>query len=97
VVTHEAPGYHPNGFEMLDTLAGALRAKVTVHGHHHTSLDSSARWVSQGFKSFGVGLRGITAIDGDGQAEIIVPGEPDFEQGYRSTLAALQLKPKSFG
>lgn len=84
LVTHEAPGYHPHGFEMLDTLAGALRVKVAVHGHHHVSLDSSACWVSQGFKSFGVGLRGITAIDGEGQAKVIVPGEPDFERGYRA-------------
>ena len=77
LITHEAPGYHPNGFELLDTLVQSMGAQVAVHGHHHDRLDSSARWVAQGFKSFGVGLRGITAIDAEGQAEVIVPGECD--------------------
>ena len=83
LVTHEAPGYHPNGFDILDTLAQAMGVKVTVHGHHHDALDSSARWQAQGFKSFGVGLRGITAIDVEGGAEIIVPGEIDAERAHR--------------
>lgn len=77
LITHEASGYHPNGFELLDTLAQAMGAKALVHGHHHDRLDSSERWARQGFKSFGVGLRGITAIDADGKAEVIVPGELD--------------------
>jgi predicted phosphodiesterase len=77
LVTHEAPGYHPHGFEILDTLAQSLGARIVVHGHHHDSVDSSTRWATQGFKSFGVGLRGITAIDADGQARVIVPGELD--------------------
>jgi hypothetical protein len=76
-ITHEAPGYHPNGFELLDTLAQAMGAKAVVHGHHHDRIDSSDRWLAQGFKSHGVGLRGITAIDQDGNAEVIVPGELD--------------------
>jgi predicted phosphodiesterase len=83
LVTHEVPGYHPNGFDILDTLAQAMGAKVTVHGHHHDALDSSVRWAAQGFKSFGVGLRGITAIDVEGRAEIIVPGEIDVERAHR--------------
>lgn len=83
LVTHEAPGYHPNGFDLLDTLAQAMGAKVVVHGHHHDSLDSSLRWTSQGFKSHGVGLRGVTAIDDDGRAEILVPGELDKQRSFR--------------
>lgn len=83
LITHEAPGYHPNGFELLDTMAQSMGVKVTVHGHHHDRVDSSARWAQQGFKSFGVGLRGITAIDKDGNAEVIVPGELDDERAYR--------------
>lgn len=77
LILHEAPGYHPNGFELLDTLAQSMGAKVVVHGHHHDRIDSSDRWAAQGFKSYGCGLRGITAIDVDGNAEVIVPGELD--------------------
>lgn len=83
LVTHEAPGYHPSGFEILDTLAQALGAKVSVHGHHHDNIDSSARWKAQGFRSFGVGLRGITAIDFHGNAQIIIKGELDEARRHR--------------
>lgn len=80
LITHEGPGYHPNGFSLLDTLAQSMGAKVTVHGHHHDRIDSSARWSEQGFNSFGVGLRGITAIDENGHADIIVVGEDDAQR-----------------
>jgi hypothetical protein len=83
LVTHEAPGYHPNGFGLLDTLAQALGVKVSIHGHHHDRIDSSDRWATQGFKSFGVGLRGITSIDADGNAQVIVAGELDAQRDYR--------------
>lgn len=83
LITHEAPSYHPNGFELIDTLAQSIGAKIVVHGHHHDRIDSSARWVQQGFKSFGVGLRGITAIDAVGNAEIVVPGELDSQRARR--------------
>lgn len=83
LVTHEAPGYHYRGFALLDTLARRMGVKVTVHGHHHDRLDSSDRWAAQGFKSFGVGLRGISAIDVDGNAEVIVPGELDEARNFR--------------
>ncbi|MGC1176191.1 hypothetical protein [Polaromonas sp.] len=83
LITHEAPGYHQNGFELLDTLAQSMGVKVTVHGHHHDNLDSSDRWTRQGFKSYGVGLRGIKAIDADGNATVIVPGELDVQRDFR--------------
>jgi hypothetical protein len=51
--------------------------RMMVHGHHHDNQDSSARWPAQGFKSFGVGLRGITAIDIHGEATVVRPGEHD--------------------
>ena len=60
-----------------------MGVKVTVHGHHHDNLDSSDRWGQQGFKSFGVGLRGITAIDAGGNANVIVPGELDAQRNFR--------------
>jgi predicted phosphodiesterase len=77
LVTHEAPGYHRNGFDLLDDLAQSMGVKVAVHGHHHDSQDSSSRWLKQGFMSFGVGLRGITAIDDDGRSMVIRAGELD--------------------
>ena len=77
LILHEAPAYHPNGFDLLDTLAQSMGAKVVVHGHHHDRLDSSDRWAEQGFKSYGVGLRGITSIDAKGNAEVVVAGELD--------------------
>ncbi len=83
LITHEAPGYHPNGFEILDTLAQALGVKVSVHGHHHDNIDSSALWERQGFKSFGVGLQGITSIDANGAATVIISGEIDDARSHR--------------
>lgn len=91
LVTHEAPGYHPNGFTLLDTLAQSMSAKLVVHGHHHDNLDSSDRWAVQGFQSRGVGLRGVSALwfDGTpvGQWEIVVKGELDDVRAgrYRTT------------
>jgi predicted phosphodiesterase len=62
LVTHEAPGYHAHGFDLLDALAQSMGVRAVVHGHHHDRLDSSARWASQGFASIGIGLRGISAV-----------------------------------
>lgn len=83
LVTHEAPGYHPHGFEILDTLAQSMRARTTVHGHQHDRLDSSARWPTQGFQSHGVGLRGITALTPEGEMVVIQSGELDEARTWR--------------
>jgi hypothetical protein len=40
-----------------------MGVRMTVHGHQHDSIDSSAHWDAQGFQSFGVGLRGVMALD----------------------------------
>jgi predicted phosphodiesterase len=86
LITHEAPGYHPNGFDILDTLAQTLGVKMSIHGHHHDALDSSSRWAAQGFESRGVGLRGISARWPDGRWEVVVKGELDDHRGrYRTT------------
>lgn len=87
LVTHEASGCHPYGFDLIDTLLQSMGARISVHGHHHDCLDTSSVWDAQGFRSFGVGLRGITAIDADGAATIIRPGELDRQRGARSRLA----------
>lgn len=83
LVSHEAGGYHPNGFPLLDALAQNMGAKVVVHGHQHDALDSSGRWQEQGFRSYGVGLRGVSALWPDGRWEVIVKGELDDERAHR--------------
>ena len=72
-------GKHP----LRPAWAAPIAGHLAVHGHHHDALDSSARWMQQGFKSFGVGLRGITAIDINGQMRVVVPGEGDRERRHR--------------
>lgn len=83
LVSHEAPGYHSHGFALIDDLARSIGAVVAVHGHHHDSLDSSDRWVQQGFKTHGVGLRGVVSIDMEGNATVVLPGELDEQRNYR--------------
>ncbi len=77
LITHEAPGYHEHGFKPLDTLARRMGVRMTVHGHQHDSIDSSAQWEAQGFQSFGVGLRGVMAVNALGQARPLVAGIVD--------------------
>ena len=72
LIAHEAPGYHAYGFEVLDTLARRMGVHTTVHGHQHDNIDSSAHWEAQGFKSFGVGLRGVMALDAQAQVRTVV-------------------------
>lgn len=63
LVTHEAPGYHPFGFTALDSLARRMGVRMAVHGHQHDCIDSSDQWDAQGFKSYGVELRGLRVVD----------------------------------
>ena len=73
LVTHEAPSCHPHGHASLDELGRCLGVRWAFHGHHHDQLDYSAMNDRLGFRAFGVGLRGITSLDG----EVIVEGEDD--------------------
>ncbi len=84
LVTHEAPGYHPYGFPILDTLAQSMGVRLVVHGHQHDRLDSSASWEGQGFKSHGVGLRGISGLTNAGEMVVVQPGELDERRVGRS-------------
>ncbi len=77
LITHEAPSYHLGGYRAIDELARRMGVKIAVHGHHHDSQDSSALWSRQGFKSFGVAMRGISVIDVEGQSFTVKPGEED--------------------
>ena len=78
LVTHEAGSAHPHGIEILDDLARAMGVHTTFHGHHHDRLDYSVRWESQGFRSFGVGLGGITDLSG----AVILSGEMDHVRQF---------------
>ena len=79
LVTHEAGGSHPNGFQAIDELAAAMEAHTTFHGHQHDRLAYAAKWPSLGFRAFGVGLRGIS----DRNGEVVVPGELDAQRAGR--------------
>jgi len=75
LVTHEAHSAHPNGIKAIDKLGRALQVQISFHGHHHDRLDYSAEdWL--GFRAFGVGLCGITDLDGN----VIVEGAQDTLQ-----------------
>ena len=74
LVTHEAPSCHPFGFEEIERVARAMGASKVFHGHQHDCLDYSG-WESRfRVEAFGVGLRGITDLDG----MKVLDGETDF-------------------
>jgi predicted phosphodiesterase len=79
LVTHEAPSCHRYGFRAIDELARSLGVKKTFHGHNHDSLDYQAKWDELGFSAYGVGLRGIT----DMQGAVLRPGELDKQRSVR--------------
>jgi len=76
LVTHEAPSCHPNGFVSIDLLAQSMGVKLSFHGHQHDNLDYSNQYETLGFKAFGVGLRGISDINGN----CILAGELDEQR-----------------
>lgn len=78
LVTHEAPNCHPHGFQAVTELAQAMRVRVLFHGHHHDNRDYRDYDTKHGFRSFGVGLRGIKDVDGND----ILRGELDDRSGY---------------
>ena len=81
LVTHEAPSCHPRGFALIDDLARALRVHILFHGHHHDCLDYSGSTAALGFRAHGVGLRGISALDGT----VLRPGELDAARALLRT------------
>ncbi|WP_276966807.1 metallophosphoesterase family protein [Metallibacterium scheffleri] len=84
LVTHEAPSCHPQGFAKIDDLARALRVHTLFHGHHHDCLDYSASTKALGFRAHGVGLRGVSALDGT----VLRPGELDAMRALLRTPIA---------
>ena len=75
LVCHEAPGAHPHGNEALELLAITMGASKLFHGHTHDALP----YDNQHIKLCGVGLCGITSIDGTK----IVTGELDDARSNR--------------
>jgi calcineurin-like phosphoesterase family protein len=65
LVTHEAPHFHPHGFEAITELAQFLEAQHTFHGHHHQHLHYAMALKARGHEAYGVGLRGITSLNGE--------------------------------
>ncbi len=84
LLTHEAPGCHPHGFDELTRLAQSMRVKTSFHGHQHDCLDYSAHYAALGFRPYGVGFCGITALDPKTlEVRVVVPGDFDEQRGYR--------------
>ena len=75
LVTHEAPGCHPYGFEALDELARSMRVVRSFHGHQHDDRSDEyfATREAHGYDAYGVGLRSIT--NGMGQRVFETPRE----------------------
>jgi predicted phosphodiesterase len=74
-VTHEAPSCHPHGFAAIDELGRRLGVRLAFHGHHHLRKDYAEHHQRLGFRALGVGLAGVTALDGS----IVHPGVYDAE------------------
>ena len=55
LVTHEAPGCHPNGFVAIDELAQQMGVRLVVHGHHHVSYE--------GRTADGIPVRGLAQAE----------------------------------
>jgi 3',5'-cyclic AMP phosphodiesterase CpdA len=70
LVMHEAPSTHPCGFSYLDALATDLGVRAVFHGHHHLHY---ADTLPGGIRVHGVGLRGLTDLDG----AVVLEGEAD--------------------
>jgi calcineurin-like phosphoesterase family protein len=79
LVSHEAPSCHPHGFTAIDQLAQSMKVKRSFHGHHHDCLDYSQHEKKLGFKPHGVGLRGVTDLDGN----VIRAGQLDEQRMSR--------------
>jgi predicted phosphodiesterase len=79
LVTHDAPDCHHHGSLALTDLAQSMKVKKTFHGHHHDRQDYSSKFDELKFHPFGVGLRGVSDIDG----KVIRQGELDVQRMRR--------------
>lgn len=79
LVTHEAPGAHPQGHEALTLLAAAMGVQAHFHGHTHDCVNYGVASAAAGFAMIGVGLCGITQLSG----LKIISGELDDARSNR--------------
>lgn len=84
LVTHEAPGSHPHGFQVLDRLAHSMGAQAIFHGHHHEDIPYPT--ATSGLRSHGVGFRGI--MDFQGRILRIGQEPADWRSGPVSCVSA---------
>lgn len=82
LISHEAPSCHRHGFEVVDELARSLGVMTAFHGHHHDNQDYRDAWESLGFRAFGVGLCGLTTINGT----VVIPGKLDDARRLPPTM-----------
>lgn len=80
LVTHEAPGCHPNGFGAITSLAQSLKVKFAFHGHQHDNLNFRGYDERLGFAAYGVGFTGITDMFGG----MVRVGSFDEARTYRN-------------
>jgi predicted phosphodiesterase len=62
LVTHEAPGSHRHGFEVIGDLAAAMEVKHIFHGHLH---ENYAGIVKNNIKVCGVADRAVVDLEGN--------------------------------
>lgn len=78
LVTHEATSCHPYGWEAIADLGRQMKVKWHFHGHLHDNQDYSAHFDRLGYRTYGIGYRGITELDlVSGQVTVIRPGDYD--------------------
>lgn len=76
LLTHEAPGMHPYGFEAIDLLAEVMGVSKVFHGHHHDRF----QYPPGVFRAFAVGFCGVT----DEAGNVIRAGEFDDVRSHRN-------------
>ncbi len=62
LVTHEAPGSHRHGFDVIDELAAAMGVKSIFHGHLH---ENYAGMIKGNIKVVGVADRAVADLAGN--------------------------------
>ena len=89
LVTHEAAGCHKKGFEAIDRLAKALKAKRIFHGHQHEDVVFDPY---KGMRVRAVGFRGIVDIEGN----VIVEAQIDPRDILVMQQAGIEPAPEVF-
>jgi hypothetical protein len=62
LVTHEAPGSHRHGFDVIGELASAMGVKNIFHGHLHENYVGT---IKNNIKVFGVADRAVADLAGN--------------------------------